>query len=782
MKKGVLYINFDINFFSDFTIPVAKRRNVYFLKIIVFAVLLFLFKFSYQVQAAETYRPEPGEMNLKAEEKTCFKLNDIVVTATQYEKTAFDTPVPVTIINKEEIDKISPSNIGELLKNVPGIEIHHDSTPGISKARIRGLSANRVAILIDGKRWNSHVSSLTGGVSLNEVDVNQIEKIEILHGPGTVLYGSGAIGGVINIITKKPPNSTEKYFSAGAVTRYSSVNNMKSARTEIEFGARGFNAIIGASQKKAEDTDTPKGKLKHSNYEDTSLDIAGKYLITDKQSACFSVTSFRGKISTPKTTMENTPMEFKDIWGDLDIPMLNSDVDCIFDIPKVDRDAFNLDYKIKKPFSWLNSFNIGIHGQKERMEYTNSTIIMPDIMPGKINVTLNGELNTDTYSVQARGLSTFNYGFSQTLTFGGEFSKDKVDAPGIIDTSVSIMGITLPGQILQPSIDSLVDLGLNLPPQFTKLHTEEVLVDGDYENIGFYIQDEIQILKNLYLSLGGRFDYFKAMDNLTSEEYTDEAVTGGIGLLYSLTDFINLAGSVSLGFRAPSLEERFYYGAVPGGTLLKGNPDIESEKSINYEAGIKINHSKFSGGITGFYNKIDDYILMTMSDESTVATFNNKGEVEIYGIEGSLDYQISRKWSAFSSLSYARGEDKTGKDPLEGMPPLKTILGLKYEKYNLTKKGRFWAEIYAKFFADQNRVPDEWTDNQKVSAFQVYDFRMGVTIASTKVFKNISLTFAVENFTDTTYESFPMICMYGWDDSLIQPGRNFLITLNLKTL
>ena len=479
--------------------------------------------------------------------------------------------------------------------------------------------------------------------------------------------------------------------------------------------------------------------------------------------------------------MENTPMEFKDIWGDLDIPMLNSDVDCIFDIPKMDRDAFNLDYKIKKPFSWLNSFNIGIHGQKERMEYINSTIIRPDIMPGKINVTLNGGLNTDTYSAQARGLSTFNYGFFQTLTFGGEFSKDKVDAPGIIDTSVSIMGITLPGQILQPSIDSLVDLGLNLPPQFTKLHTEEVLVDGDYENIGFYIQDEIQILKNLYLSLGGRFDYFKAMDNLTSEEYTDEAVTGGIGLLYSLTDFINLAGSVSLGFRAPSLEERFYYGAVPGGALLKGNPGIESEKSINYEAGIKINHSKFSGGITGFYNKIDDYILMTMSDEPTVATFDNKGEVEIYGIEGSLDYQISTQWSAFFSLSYARGEDKIGKDPLEGMPPLKTILGLRYEKDNFIKNGRFWAEIYAKIFAEQNRVPDEWTDNQKVSAFNLYDFRMGLKIGSTKVFKDISLTFAVENFTDEAYESFPMICMYGWDDSLIQPGRNFLITLNLKT-
>jgi len=770
-----------------------KRSCIF--KIIFFTILICLFKISCFAQEGfkfvkpiddyiANYNAEPKDIETKKEEKKIFKIDEIVITATKYEKSSFETPTPITVIDRDEIDRISPANIGELLKNVPGIEIHHDNTPGITKARIRGLSANRVVILIDGRRWNSHVSSLTGGVYLNEIDVNQIERIEVLHGPGTVHYGSGAIGGAINIITKKTPKSTEKYFSAGSILKYGSVNKMKSVRVEAEFGVNGFHSIIGISKKGADDVNTPEGKLEHSNYKDTSIDIRGGYVINDKQSTSFSVTSFRGEVYTPSTEMKNIPMEIKDIIGNFDLPTMYSNVDCIFDIPQMDRDAFALDYDIKKPFSWLDSFTLSTHGQKERMNYINTTTIRPYIMPGNIGVVINGELNTDTYSTQAKGMSGFDYGFSQILTFGMEYSKDKAKAPSIVDTNISIMEMTLPNQILQPMINLFTNLGLNIPENFTKLHTEDSLVDGVCENIGFYLQDEIELFEDLWMTLGGRFDYFKAENNITGKKYTDNSVTGGISLLYSLTDSINLTGSAAIGFRAPSLEERFYVGAVPGGSLLMGNPDIKSEESINYEAGIKMRYFDFSGNITGFYNRINNYILMAASDKFVNLTFANKGKVEIYGIEGNFDYQISQKYSVFSSMSYARGEDKIGKDPLEGIPPFKTILGLRYSKdnINLLKKGKFWAEIYAKIYAKQDRVPNEWTEKQKTPAFTVYDFRMGINIPSFNFFKSASLTFAIENFTDKAYKSFPMICMHGWDDSLIQPGRNYLVTLNLKTL
>ncbi|MDY6853157.1 MAG: TonB-dependent receptor [Thermodesulfobacteriota bacterium] len=703
------------------------------------------------------------------------KLGDIVVTATKYEKSTFDTPLPLTVIGKEEIERVSPANIGDLLKAVAGVEIHHDSTPGISKARIRGLSANRVLVLLDGKRWNSHVSSLTGGVYLNEIDVNQIERIEVLHGPGTVLYGSGAMGGVVNIITKKAQKRKDDYFDTNLSTKYAGVNDLRSGRVELEFGAEGFNSLVGATVKEAGDVKTPEGTLDHSGYKDTCLDLHTEYRINDLQSIEVRANIFRGEIETPLTVMEGVEEEMFGM-------TLVTDVETIFDISHADRETYILNYEIRTPFSWLDSLDFSAHIQKERMEYINTTSIFPHIMPGNIDIVLHGKLETDTYSAQTRGLSTLDLIRPQVLTIGIEYYRDEAKAPSEMNTDVSIMGFDIPLTVLEYGIELAGLLGVDLPPQFSELYSKGDLVDGSFNNTAFYVQDEIEVFDGLWINIGGRYDHYRTRDNLTKEESEDNSITGGIGLLFSLSDGIKLTGSFSKGFRAPSLEERFYVGAVPGGAQLRGNPEVKSEESINYEAGIKILYSDFSAGITGFVNTLDDYILMVPTDQPAVLTFDNIGEVEIRGIESTLDFRILPNWSAFSTISYARGEDKIQKDPLEGMPPLKTILGIRYETKDINPlDGRLWAELCSRIYARQDRIPDDWTERQKTPAFEVYSFRMGIECPSFMDYHNVSLRFAIDNFTNKTYRSFPKILMYRvWDDSLIQPGRNFVFSLNLK--
>ena len=719
----------------------------------------------------------PTISDIKKEEpdKTeTLKLDDIVVTATKYEKSTFDTPLPLTVIDREEIERISPANIGDLLKTVAGVEIHHDSTPGITKARIRGLSANRVLVLLDGKRWNSHVSSLTGGVYLNEVDVSQIERIEVLHGPGTVLYGSGAMGGVVNIITKKSQKRKDDYFDTNLSTKYAGVNDLRSGRIEFEFGAEGFNSLVGATIKEAGDVNTPEGTLDHSSYEDTSLDLHTEYRINDRQSIAVSANTFKGEMETPLSTMKDVEEEM------LGMTLL-TDVDCIFDIPRTDRETYTLNYEIKNPLSWLDSLDFSAHLQKERMEYINTTTIFPDLMPGNINVVLHGKLETDTYSAQARGLSTLDLIRPQVLTVGMEYYTDEARAPSEMNAGVSVMGFDIPTSLLEYVLELAGSMGIDLPPQFSELHSEGDLVDGSFDNTAFYVQDEIEVFDGLWVNIGGRYDHYRTKNNLIREESEDDSATGGIGLLFSLSDEIRLTGSFSKGFRAPSLEERFYVGAVPGGAQLRGNPEVDSEESINYEAGIKVLYPDFSAGITGFMNKLDDYILMVPTDQLAVLTFGNIGEVEIRGIEATLDLQVSTNWSAFSTISYARGEDKIENDPLEGIPPLKTILGIRYETEEIKPlDGRLWAELCSRIYAEQDRIPDDWTERQKTPAFEVYDFRMGLECPSFMTFHDVSLIFAVKNLANQTYRSFPMICMYGWDDSFIQPGRNFVFSLNLK--
>ncbi len=752
----------------------------------VMATLVFLI-LSFSVSAAEVLEAPgtkdgthmegsstPDAAKEEPNKTKALKLDDIVVTATKYEKSTFDTPMSVTVIDREEIERTSPANIGDLLKTVAGVEIHHDGTPGITKARIRGLSANRVLVLLDGKRWNSHVSSLTGGVYLNEIDVSQIERIEVLHGPATVLYGSGAMGGVINIITKKSQKGEHAYFDTNLSTKYAGVNDLRSGRIEFEFGGKGFNSLVGVTRKESGDVKTPEGILDHSSYKDTSIDLHTSYLINDQQSIAVSVNSFKGEMETPLTKM-------KDVEEEMFGMTLVTDVDCIFDIPRADRETYTLNYEFRDPFFWLDSLDFSAHFQKERMEYINTTTIFPHLMPGNINVVLQGNLETDTYSAQARGLSTLDFIRLQVLTVGMEYYRDEAKAPSEMNVDISIMGFTIPRPLLEDVIQFAGSMGLDLPPQFSEIHTQGDLVDGSFDNTAFYVQDEIEVFDGLWITLGGRYDHYRTKDNLIKEESEDDSVTGGIGLLFSLSDGINLTGSFSKGFRAPSLEERFYVGAVPGGAQLRGNPEINSEESINYEAGIKMLYPDFSASITGFVNKIDDYILMVPTDQTAVLTFDNIGEVEIRGIEATLDFQVSTNWSAFSTISYARGKDKIQKDPLEGIPPLKTILGIRYETEDIRPlDGRLWAELCSRIYDRQHRIPDDWTERSKTPAFEVYDFRTGLKCQSFMIFQDVSLTFAVKNLTNQKYRSFPMTCMYGWDDSFIQPGRNFVFSLNLK--
>ncbi|MDY6933387.1 MAG: TonB-dependent receptor [Spirochaetota bacterium] len=665
-----------------------------------------------------------------AGEEEAIELNKIVVSATRYEKSYFETPVSVSVIDKKDILEKSPQNAGELLKEVAGVEIHHDYTPGISKARIRGLSASRVVTLVDGKRWNSHISSLTGGDYLNSIDVGQIDRIEVIHGPASILYGSGAIGGVINIITRKSAAVKENYADVNFYSSYGSVNDFIAAGGEVECGYEKLNILVGAIKRSAGDLDTPEGKLEHSSFDSFNMNFNTRYAIGDKQSLSLSAQRFRGEnIETPESKGEEFSL--------------------IIDIPRLNRDMVYLSYDVREIRSWFSFFNLSFHYQKEEVKYINSTRL-GTLESGYSEILLEGVMEIDTFGAQTHGIFLYETIWPQTLTTGMEYYHDEAKSP-----------LKMNGE-------------------------DKVVVDGSYDSVAVFAHDEIKLHRDFIATIGGRYDWCYGQNETEDREKAENrawALSAAAGLLYSITDHINFLASFSSAFRAPTLEELFYYGAVPGGGTLEGNPDLDPEISLNYEAGMKIRHSRIVCGISAYLNKINDYIIMAESDEPGVMTFSNIGEAEIWGIESSLDFIMSQSWSVFSTLGYTKGEDKTGDDPLEGIPPLKVILGLRYDKKKTPLfDGRFWSEISARIYDEQDRIPHDWTEDQKTPAFTVYDFRMGYNISSVSIIKDINFIFEIENLGNRKYKSFPVIYMkdLNWDDSLIQAGRNYKFSFHCK--
>ena len=138
--------------------------------------------------------------NSYAQEENHIKTTAVKVTATKVEKELLEVPSSVSIVTEEDIKKSSARTVGELLQDVPGVQISNSGGQGLKRISLRGEGVNRTLILIDGQQIVENKSM--DGTALM-IDTALIERIEIIRGPSSVLYGSNAIGGVINIITKK---------------------------------------------------------------------------------------------------------------------------------------------------------------------------------------------------------------------------------------------------------------------------------------------------------------------------------------------------------------------------------------------------------------------------------------------------------------------------------------------------------------------------------------------------------------------------------------------------
>jgi len=193
----------------------------------------------------------------KEEEEKVFKLGEVVVTATKTPHMLKDVPVETVVITKDEIELSSAQTITDLLRYIPGLFVRAEDAPGISswRTKIRGLDLNSGygLVLVDGQRVKGGGMG-EYGYGLNQIPLEMIERIEIVKGPGSVLYGSDAMAGVINIITKPTPDRTILGFQAGYGSHETQIGSLywgtkvdsfgvflNASREESEMGKYGYS-------------------------------------------------------------------------------------------------------------------------------------------------------------------------------------------------------------------------------------------------------------------------------------------------------------------------------------------------------------------------------------------------------------------------------------------------------------------------------------------------------------------------------------------------------------
>ncbi|MCD6526538.1 MAG: TonB-dependent receptor [Desulfuromonas sp.] len=318
--------------------------------------------------------------------------------------------------------------------------------------------------------------------------------------------------------------------------------------------------------------------------------------------------------------------------------------------------------------------------------------------------------------------------------------------------------------------------------------------DCDRDHFGLFAQDEILLGERITVLAGLRYDYFvsDAKDSpFTSDKYdssgnfvgsqttinhfnsqSDDAVTFNLGLFYVLTDHVHVTGNLSSGFRAPDMFER--YSTRSGSYMIIGSPDLDPEYSHNADIGFKFNYRQFRGSVSGFYNQVTDYIDL-LNNGNTFAGMDaleyvNVSEAELYGSDGSLEFDMLQELTVFANMAYVVGRNRNSHDRLNTIPPLNGVLGVRWHDH-LDNGLRYWCEFGGNFYAAQDHpAPGE----SETPSYTFFNLRSGIRFDYGNL-KDITLSVNIENLFDKKYRNH-LNTMDFYND----PGINVITSLKVS--
>ncbi|NWF99441.1 MAG: TonB-dependent receptor [Thermoanaerobaculaceae bacterium] len=649
------------------------------------------------VPTEEAQASSKGKSDTEKPAQTSTPLHEeVVVTATRYEVDSSQTPLPISSLSQADLERLRPERLVDALKTMAGVEFTGEG-PFRGLPIIRGLASNRILVLVDGERLNNaRESTQFAGIQPGLVDLSAVERVEVLRGPASVLYGSDAIGGVINIITKQRPFTPGPLQLDGVASyEYGTSADANRARAELNGTGEKVAFHLGASWASVGNYQSPKGEVPNSGMDQNSADGSLRLLL--------------GQSSVLNLNVES--VNTRDV-GFPGYDPVTSGIDISF--PRFDRDKVGLTWQAGDLFG-LDTVTLRSYVQKVVKESKRNIKMGPRFFSN----------NTTTSNIDSTGLSgqgSLVTG-SHRLTFGADFVRDRIHDETVAESSFgSSNAVAVP--------------------------------DSTQTGLGVFLQDEISASQRLSLVGGLRADRYSFTSSDDPRylgepfDVQDSAVSGNLAARYAVTPHVQLTASVGRGFRAPNLQERSYTGLVStGDTWVVQNPNLGPETSFNIDAGFKVRYDRYAGQFTVFRNAVDDFITFEFLGEDPntglmLSRFANIKAATLQGAEFELHAFLDPAWTAFGVASYTRGTDDSTGDPLPLIPPLKVVLGARYEH------PRWWGELSTRIVARQDRIPPDTPADtyEETPGFTVFDLRAGTELGA-----GFHLQVAVDNLLDKAY-------------------------------
>ncbi len=706
------------------------------------------------------------------------KLEEFVLSANKALENKSDIPQKIDVISSKQIAFNNPQTTGDLLLQTGNVFVQQSQMGGSSPVQ-RGFEANKVLMVMDGVRMNNAIYRAGHLQNIITIDPNILDRVEVVFGPGSVMYGSDAIGGVMAFYTKNPIlSSNEKvYVTGNAFTRYSSANNELSGNININHGLKKWAFLSSISYKNlgdlrmgANNRDSKYGNWGKSmfyaeriNGRDTMLSNSNPLI--QKRSGYSQYDLMQKVLFHPN---ENSSF------------ILNLQYSNSVDVPRYDRLAEMVGDSILKYADWYygpqSRFFASLRTELKSKHgfYDNATITAAYQNISEDRINRKFKATAESHQEETVDVMSLNADFMKKITeknelrYGVEAVYNHVGSYAY-NINVNTLAKTLNNASRYPDNGS------------------------DYTTLAAYATHNWELNEKLIFSQGIRLsnislksEYTDTMMKITkfpfdkTIEQNSAALNGNLGLVYMPGSDWRFALMGSSGFRAPNVDDVSKVNdSKAGSVVVLPNPELKPEFAYNADLtiGKTINH-KIHLEITGFYTLLNDAIVVKAAKfngqdtilwngkKTVVQTSVNAGEAYVLGLQGNVLIQFNEKLSLSSSLTYTYGRLKEGSLPLDHIPPMFGMTSLKYE----TKK--FKAEVYSRYngwknLKDYSASGEDNLPQASVDGTPLW-FTFNVRTAY-QLNKILNVQVGMENIMDRYYRNFA--------SGISAPGRNLVVAL-----
>jgi|CXWL01.1.fsa_nt_gi hemoglobin/transferrin/lactoferrin receptor protein len=709
-------------------------------------------------------------------------LDEVVVYSNKFAEKKKNLAQKIDVLNASTIAKFNSQNTGDLLVNSGNVFVQKSQQGGSSPV-IRGFEASRVLMVVDGIRMNNAVYRAGHLQNIISIDQNMLERVEVLYGPASTMYGSDGLGGVVHFRTKSPVLSTDKKLkiTGTAFVRYSTANEERTGHANISLGGKKIAWLQSY-------TYSDFGDMKMgSNYKDKYPDFGRRSrYITNIGGIDYVVLNDDDRIqrfSGYKQWDITQKLLFKQ--SDKISHLLNFQYSNSSNVPRYDRlqDIRNFGAAIGTTLRYAEWF----YGPQTRMMGSYELNIDHVGFLNALKVNLNyQDIKESRQQREYRRYDRFDSRREHVKVIGFIIDGRKT-------WNNNELNIGIDGQL--NDIKSVADRTNINTGAVTKLDSRYPDGENKMNYFGVYAQHLLKIKKGKWvLNDGIRLQavslHSTIVDNsffnlpVTDIKQTPFAVTGNLGLVYMPAPGFRVTGNLSSGFRAPNVDDvaRVFESSTTTKRVIIPNAEINPEYTYNFDLGItQTIQDKVRFEITVFYSLFKNAIavapfklngqdsIVYNAVKSAVYANQNINKAYVRGINARLKIELSKKisWDNTINQTFGRYKSPDGtKKPLDHVPPVFGKTSLAYNDKKLS------AEVYC-MFNGWKKIKDYNPDGEDNGQYATPDgMPAWFTInwrASYAFTKNLTLQTGVENIGDRNYRNFA--------SGFSAPGRNLIVAI-----